>query len=125
MVSGTFPQQGFKDQQVSINWCKLYVVTMALALWCPQLKGKHLLFHCNNVSVVHIMAKASTCSKTMMALIHTFTPLAMQHNVHVHIQYIARVRNDIADALLHFEMDRFWQLCLHAESDPLPMVKIW
>ena len=35
---GTFPQQAFKDQQMSINWCKLYVVTMALALWGPQLK---------------------------------------------------------------------------------------
>ena len=40
--------QAFKDQQMSINWHKLYAVTMALALWGPQLKGKHLLFHCDN-----------------------------------------------------------------------------
>ena len=37
---GTFPQQAFKDQQMSINWCELYAVTMALALWGPQLKAK-------------------------------------------------------------------------------------
>ena len=94
---GTFPQQVFKDQQMSINWHELYAVTMALALWGPWLKGKHLLFHCNNALVVHIMAKASTCSKTMMALICTFMLLAMWHNVQVHIQHIARVCNDIAD----------------------------
>ena len=41
---GTFPQQSFGDQQMSINWCKLYAVTMALALWGPQLRGKCLLF---------------------------------------------------------------------------------
>ena len=122
---GTSPQQAFKDQQMSINWHKLYAVTMALALWGPQLKGKCLLFHCDNASVVHIMAKASTHSKTMMALVHTVTLLSMQHNIHVHIQHIAGVNNDIADALSCFEMDRFWQLCPHAGLDPLPMANIW
>ena len=78
---GTFPQQAFKDQQMSINWHELYAVTMALALWGPQLKGKHPLFHCDNALVVHIMAKASTHSKTMMALVHTFTLLSIQHNI--------------------------------------------
>ena len=110
---------------MSINWCVLCAVTMALALWGPWLKGKCLLFHCDNTSVVHIMAKASTRSKTMMALVHTFTLLAMQHNVQVHIQHITGVSNDIVDALSHFDMDWFQQLCPHAEADLLPAVKIW
>ena len=84
-----------------------------------------MLFHCNNASVVHIMAKASTHSKTMMALVHTVTLLSMQLNIHVHIKHIARANNDIADALSHFRMDRFWQLRLHAEADPFPAAKIW
>ena len=98
---------------------------MALALWGPQLKGKCLLFHCNNASIVNIMAEASTCSKTMMALVHTFMLLAMQHNVHIHIQHIAGVNNDVADVLLHFEMDRFWHLCLHAALESLLPANIW
>ena len=49
---GTFPKQAFKDQQMSINWHELYAVTMALALWGPHLKGKCLLLHCDNTSVV-------------------------------------------------------------------------
>ena len=122
---GTFLQQSFGDQQMSINWHKLYAVTMALALWGPQLRGKHLPFHCDNVSIVHIMAKASTHSKTMMALVCTFMLLAMQHNVQVHIQHIARVCNAVADALLHFEMVRFWQLCPHLEPEPLTPASVW
>ena len=82
------PWQSFGDQQMSINWHELYAATMALALWGPQLRGKHLLFHCDNTSIVHIMAKASTRSKTTMALVHTFMLLAMQHNVQIHIQHI-------------------------------------
>ena len=82
---GKFPAQSFGDKQISINWHELYVVTMALALWGPKLVGKHILFHCNNASLVHIMAKASSRSKTMMVLVHSFTLLAMRHNVHVKI----------------------------------------
>ena len=110
---------------MSINWCEVYVVSMALALWGPQLKGKHLLFHCDNASMVHIMARASSCSKTMMVLVCTFTLLAMQHNMHVKIQHIAGVNYDVAEALSHFEMDRLQQLCPQAVPDPLLPVKIW
>ena len=95
-------------------------------LWlCEDLKGKYLLLHCNNALVAHMMAKASTCSKTMMALVQTFTLISMQHNIHVHIQHIAGVNNEIADTLSRFEMERFHQLCLHAEAEPLPKVNIW
>ena len=110
---------------MSINWQELYAVTMALALWGPHLKGKHLVLHCNNASVVHIMAKASTHSKTMMALVYMFTLLSMQHNIHIHIQHITGVNNKIADALSCFKMDRFQQLCPHAEVEPLTKVNIW
>ena len=110
---------------MNINWCELYTATMALALWGPQLKGKLLLFQCNNASIVHIMAKASMYSKTMMVLVHTFMLLTMKHNIHIHIQHIAGVNNDMADALLHFKMDRFWQLCLHAAPESLPPANIW
>ena len=110
---------------MSINWHELYVVTMALALWGPQLVGKHLLFHCDNASVVHIMAKASSHSKTMMVLVCSSTLLMMHHNVHVKIQHFAGVKNNIVDALLHFELDRFHQLCPQAAPEPLPPVIIW
>ena len=122
---GKFPAKSFGDKQMSINWHELYAVTMALALWGPQLGGKHLLFHCNNASVVHIMAKVSSHSKTMMVLVCSFTLLTMHHNVHVKIQHIAGAKNDIADALSHFEMDRFHQLCPQAAPEPLPPVIIW
>ena len=101
---GTFPKQAFKDQQMSINWCELYAVTMALALWGPHLKGKCLLLHCDNVSVVLIMDKASTGSKTIMALVRTFTLIYMQHNIHVHIKHITGVNNKLADAFFCFEV---------------------
>ena len=61
----------------------------------------------------------------MMVLVCSFTLLMMQHNVHVKIQHIAGVKNDVADAFSHFEMYRFCQLCPQAAPEPLPPVMIW
>ena len=98
---------------------------MALVLWGPQLAGKHLLFHYNNASVVHIMARASSCSKSMMALVHTLTLLAIRYNVHIKVQHIAGLHNEVADALSRFNMDRFWWLCPDAAPESLAPVTIW
>ena len=122
---GTFPLHSFGDKQMSINWHELYMVTMALVLWGPQLAGKRLLIHCDNASVVHIMAKASSCSKTMMVLVHTFMLLAMQHNIHIKVQHIAGLNNKVADALSRFDMDRFWWLYPGAALESLPPISIW
>ena len=122
---GTFPSHSFGDKQMSINWHELYAVTMALALWGPQLTGKHLLLHCDNASVVHIMTKASLHSKTIMVLVCTFTLLAMCHNIHIKIQHIAGANNEVADALSHFDMDRFRWLCPGAAPQSLTPITIW
>ena len=71
------------------------------------------------------MAKASSRSKTMMALVHTFTLLAMRHNVHIKVQHIAGLHNEVADALSHFDMDRFQWLCPGAAPESLAPVTIW
>ena len=61
----------------------------------------------------------------MMVLVRTFTLLAMCHNIHVKIKHIAGVKNDVADALSCFEMDRFWQLCPGAVPESLTPITIW
>ena len=63
---GKFPDTCFWDGLMSINWRELYTITMALAIYGDQFKGKRILMHCDNVSVVQIMAKCSSKSKSMM-----------------------------------------------------------
>ena len=61
----------------------------------------------------------------MMALVHTFRLLAMQHHVHIKVQHIAGLNNEVADALSRFDMDRFRRLCLGAAPKLLSPVTIW
>ena len=72
-----------------------------------QFKGKRILVHCDNASVMQIMAKCSSKSKSMMVLVHSLAMFGMQNNFVLCLQHIPRVNNGIADALCRFNHDQF------------------
>ena len=65
---------------MSINWRELYAITMALTIWGDQFKGKRILVHCDNASIIQIMTKCSSKSKSMMVLVCSLAMLGMQNN---------------------------------------------
>ena len=83
---------------------------MALAIWGNQFKGKRILVHCDKASIMQIMAKCSSKSKSMMVLVCSLAMFGMQHNFDLHLQHIPGVNNGIADALSRFNHEQFWQL---------------
>ena len=87
---------------MNINWRELFAITMALAIWGDQFKGKRILVHCNNASIVQIKAKCSSKSKSMMVLVHSLAMFGMQHTFNLRLQHIPGVNNGIADALSRF-----------------------
>ena len=92
---------------MSINWIELYGITMALAIWGHHFMGKRILVHCDNSSMVQVMTKCSSRSKSMMVLVHSLVMLGIQNNFNLHLQHIPRVNNGIADALSRFNSDEF------------------
>ena len=86
-----FPESCFQDGPISINWRELYAITMALAIWGDQFKGKRILVHCDNTSVMQIMAKCSSRSKATMVLVCSLAMFGMQNNFDLCLQHIPRV----------------------------------
>ena len=78
---GEFLVTCFWDRLMNINWRELCAVTMALAFWGNPFKGKGIVVHCDNISVMQIMAKCSSKSKSMMVLVCSLTMFGMQHNL--------------------------------------------
>ena len=106
---------------MNIKWRELYTVTMALAIWGDQFKGKRILVHCDNTSIMQIMAKCSSKSKSMMVLVHSLAIFGMQHNFNLCLQHIPRVNNGIADALSRFNHKQFWQLAPGVDPIMMPL----
>ena len=106
---------------MNINWRELYAITMALAIWGDQFKGKRILVHCDNASVIQIMAKGSSKSKSMMVLVRSLAMFGMQHNFDLHLQHIPEVNNGIADALLRLNHEQFQQLTPGSDPTMMPL----
>ena len=119
---GEFPEAYLWDGLMSINWRELYAVTMALAIWGDQFKGKRILVHCDNASVMQIMTMCSSRSKSMMVLVHYLAMFGMQNNFDCHLQHIPRVNSGIADALSRYNNDQFQCFTLDADPSMSPLV---
>ena len=117
---GKFPGAHFQDRLMSINWRELHTLTMALAIWGNWFKGKRILVHCDNTSIMQIMAKCSSKSKFMMVLVHSLTMFSMQYNFDLCLQHILRVDNGVADALSRFNQDQFWHLAPGTDTSMIP-----
>ena len=119
---GKFPDIFFQDGLMSINWRELYTITMASAIWGDQFRGKRILVHCNNASIMQIMAKYSSKSKSMMVLVHSLTMFGMWNNFDLHLQHIPGINNGITNALSRFNHDQFWHLA--PDVDPSMMLLV-
>ena len=112
------PHQTLVSPGLSIAWQELYAIVVACAIWGAQWVRKRVIFHCDNISVVHIInSKRSPC-KQIMNLVRQFTLINMQHNFHCRAQHVPGVSNAIADSLSRFQNQRFRQLAPWANQLP-------
>ena len=102
----------------SIQWKELYPIALSCLLWGPLWRGKKLLFHCDNQSVVDIWAKGSSRDPLLMHLVRSIFFCAASHQFSVLVSHIRGTDNSIADALSHFQMLRSRQLAPLAELEP-------
>ena len=105
----------------SIQWKELYPIALSCLLWGPLWRGKKLLFHCDNQSVVDIWAEGSSRDPLLMHLVRSIFFCAASHQFSVLVSHIRGTDNSIADALSHFQMLRFRQLTPQADLEPTPL----
>ena len=105
----------------SIQWKELYPIALSCLLWGPLWRGKKLLFHCDNQSVVDIWAKGSSRDPLLMHLVRSIFFCAASHQFSVLVSHIRGTDNSIADALSRLQMLRFRQLAPQADLEPTPL----
>ena len=110
----------FKHKLMSINWRELHRMTMALAIWGLHFCDKRIFIHGDNSSVVQIIIKCPSRSKSMVVLVHSLVMLGMKHSFDIQLLHISRVDNTVADALLRFRNEEFWKLTPDADIEMMP-----
>jgi len=99
----------------SINYRELRAVVLAAATWGHLWAAKRILFHCDNLSVVHILKSGTSRSPSLMTLVRSLMFLCAIHSFELTAVYINTRDNDVADALSRLDWYRFWRLVPDAD----------
>ena len=103
---------------MSITWRELYAIVKAVATWCHHLKGKMILFHCDNEAVCHIIQSGTSKDPAIMSLIRALFFMSAGHDFVCSAVHVRGSINTAADALSRCMVHRFKELVPGANELP-------
>lgn len=109
-----------------MTFLELFPVYVALLLWPQSLANKRILFHIDNMAVVHILNNPTSKSKRVMHLVRKIVLITLKYNITVKAQYIPTKLNKIADCISRSQWTKFRRLAPSADLRPMPLPNhIW
>ena len=89
-----------------IAWKELAAIIMASLTWGDQWKGKRVLFHCDNQTIVYSWQNSSSRSLAIMGLLRRLLLIAAKGNFAIRLLHVPGTDNSIADAFILFTGDK-------------------
>ena len=106
--------------EVSIAFMELVPIVACAVLWGNSWSNKRILFHCDNISTVHIINKGRSSAQNIMRLMRKLTWCALNFNFTIHATHIIGKQNLIGDFLSRFQIEKFKKLVPYADPAPTP-----
>lgn len=107
----------------NIAWRELHAILVALATWGNLLRGKRLLFHCDNEAVVYVVRKSASKDKDLADLMRKMFFVSAKCNIEISASHIRGSKNTVADSLSRLDLDKFRLLRPSANKIPCLPVK--
>lgn len=111
MVYGEFwcaePWPSFPGRVSNIASLELVPIVVAASLWGAQWERKKVLFHCDNIAVVHAVNGWLPKDQHLVALLKRLAKLSIKYNFRVSAVHIPGVENVDADDLSRRRIDKF------------------
>ena len=105
--------------EVCINNLELICLTFALETFGHRLRGKRILFRCDNTSVVHNVEAGTSPTNVRAAILRRLYVVAALHGIELKSTWIPTAQNEHADALSRGDLQRFFSL---TQNFPLSLV---
>ena len=106
------------ESELSIAFQELYPIVVAAMLWGNTWSRKRILFHCDNLAVVHILNKGRSPCKSIMKLMRRLVIVAANNSFHFLAIHLPGHSNQIADSLSRLDFQKFRRLAPEASAEP-------
>lgn len=100
----------------NIMLLELYPIVAAVDTWGYLLANKKVLFHTDNLALVHAINKTTSTDKSVMSLIRVFVLSCMKHNLMFKATHIPSKQNILADHLSRNRLQEFHELAPWADG---------
>ena len=104
-----------------MTFLEYFPVVVALSLWKNKFAHSKLLFHIDNMAVVHIINQSTSKSERVMNLVRKLVLTCLEFNTCIQAAYIPTKQNFIADSLSRSQWGRFRRLAPQADPSPVPL----
>jgi hypothetical protein len=119
LIQFKWPESWAGDEIMrDISLLELVPIILALFIWESHFTHKTILFRVDNMSLVTIINKRTSKSKSVMKLLHPLVLCTLHNNMQFKAVHIEGSINMIADAFSRFQMSRFREVASNAEQHP-------
>lgn len=101
-----------------LTFLEFFPIVVAVHLWVEHFKDHRVCFWSDNQAVVTVLAKQSSRSSRVSALLRVFVLHCLRFNIVFSARFVPGISNEIADALSRFQMERFRSLAPEARDRP-------
>lgn len=105
------------ERAYSIAFLELFPIVVGLTIWGPVLANRKVLFWSDNQTVVHVVNNQTSKCPKIMTLVRRMVTVCLVHNIRFTAKHVPGVRNELADSLSRFQMEKFFRLA--PDADPL------
>jgi hypothetical protein len=91
---------------------------MAMFIWGVKFQNHKILLKIDNQDLVIMINNRTSKSKYVMQLLPPFVLLTMRNNIQFRAVHLPGVKNELADSLSRFQMERFRALAPQASQTP-------
>ncbi len=115
---GRWPQQWLN---FDITDKELLPIVLAVEIWGNEMENRCIVFHCDNIAVVHIINKQSAKKSSTMVLVRRLVLACMTHNLLFQALHIPGAANILADTLSRLQVARFKALSVNMDPEATPV----
>ena len=86
-------------QHLNITILELYPIYIAISMFAHKLRNSKVIFHTDNMAVVHILNKQTSNCPIVMKIVRPFVLVLLNNNLSLHVQHIPGLDNNLCDAI--------------------------
>ena len=92
------------EHNITIVHFEMINILLALRLWAPELSGRRLCLHCDNMAVVSILNSGRGQDSVLLSIARNVWLIAAKHDIDLTVQHIPGKHNVTADLLSRWQI---------------------